>query len=199
MAATLSELSIGFYVVAAIALVTAVFLWFYLKIPGVISDLSGRTAKRSIARVRAKNEASGKKSHHSSGANAARVKLTGPVQYPTAEQSTEEIDPTGSAETSLLTENRAQSGGEMPETGLLAENQAQSGTEMPETGLLAANRAAPAAPAEETTLLAEETTLLVDGVETPGKQSASVKERPGKKQLKLLDEVVFIHTDEVIE
>lgn len=55
----LSLISTISFVIAAISFALAVFFWFSFKIPSVIGDLSGRTAKKSIARMRASNERAG--------------------------------------------------------------------------------------------------------------------------------------------
>ena len=154
MAETLSMLSIISFIVAGVALAVAIFLWIFFKIPRVIGDLSGRNARKSIARVRASNEKSGDKSYRPSAANAARGKLTSTMPQTQPEQATEEIKPVG----------------DMPETGLLAENRAK-GTE--ESG---------------TELLAKE--------EHPN----GVKQHVVRgKKLQMIEEVILIHTDEVIE
>lgn len=57
MANTLSNLSVVAFIVAAAALAIALFLFFFFKIPKVLSDLSGRTARRSVAKIRSGNEA----------------------------------------------------------------------------------------------------------------------------------------------
>lgn len=79
MAKTLTDLSTVFFIVAAVGLVLAVFLWVFFNIPKVIGDLSGKTAKRSVAKIRAANEQSGYKSYRPSEANVLRGKLTEPV------------------------------------------------------------------------------------------------------------------------
>lgn len=58
-----------FFIVAAI-------LFFVLRIPRVISDLSGRTARKAIESIRTQNEKSGDKSYQSSAVNLERGKLT---------------------------------------------------------------------------------------------------------------------------
>ena len=70
MAQTLQTLSIISFAVAGVCLVLAVFFWFFFKIPIVIGDLSGRTARKSIAKMRAANEKSGAKSYKESKTNA---------------------------------------------------------------------------------------------------------------------------------
>ncbi len=51
-------------------------LFFAWKIPGVIGDLTGHTAKKAIADIRKQNEASGDKRYQSSAVNLQRGKLT---------------------------------------------------------------------------------------------------------------------------
>ena len=48
------------FIGAGICLVLAVFLWFRLGIPAVFGELSGRTARKSIAKMRENNKRSGK-------------------------------------------------------------------------------------------------------------------------------------------
>ena len=52
----LSLISVVSFVLCGIAFVLAVFFWFFFKIPAVIGDLSGRTARKSIEKMRAGNE-----------------------------------------------------------------------------------------------------------------------------------------------
>lgn len=164
MAETLQLLSIISFAVAAACLVLAVFLWFFFRIPDVIGDLSGRTARKSIAKMRAANEKSGSKSYKESKANAERGKLTGTMP---GIQGTK---------TDNLDENK-------PETGLLNENKAE-GLESEATGMLES----------------ETTGLLVDDEATAplNMPEQKPKAKIGGKKLKMIEEVILIHTDEVI-
>lgn len=81
MAETLSTLSIISFIVSGICLALSIFLWIFFKIPTVMGDLSGRTAQKSIARMRAANEKSGAKSYKGSKVNAERGKLTDTMQH----------------------------------------------------------------------------------------------------------------------
>lgn len=56
MAETLSMLSIISFIIAGIAFVAVVFLWILFKIPRIIGDLSGRNARKTVAKVRSSNE-----------------------------------------------------------------------------------------------------------------------------------------------
>ena len=113
MTQTLQLLSTVAFAVAGACLILAVFLWFFFKIPSVIGDLSGRTARKSIARIREANEKSGNKSYVPSKINAARGKITAAM-----------------SETGTNTGQK-----ENPETGLLVENKVKS-EDFDQTGIL---------------------------------------------------------------
>lgn len=167
MAETLQNLSIISFAVAGVCLVLTIFFLFFFNIPTVIGDLSGRTAKKSIAKMRVANEKTGIKSYKGSKINAERGKLTGTMP---------DFDNPG--------KKKEKSENERPETGILSENQINK-FESEATGILDV----------------EATGLLVDEDETaPLNPSAQniVKHRDGKK-LTMLNEIVFIHTDEIIE
>ena len=67
---------LGALIACGIFFVIAVVLFFTLKIPKVISDLTGRTARKAIENIRMQNEQSGDKSYQSSAINLERGKLT---------------------------------------------------------------------------------------------------------------------------
>lgn len=169
MAETLQLLSIISFAVAVGCLVLAVFFWFFFKIPTVIGDLSGRTARKSIAKMRAANEKTGSKSYKASQTNAERGKLTGTMPGIGKEKKSD-----GNPETGLLSENKAD--------GLNAEA----------TGIL---------DDEATGILGSETTgLLVDENATAplDMQNPIPIVQTGGKKLEIIEEVILIHTDEVI-
>ena len=62
MAEILFTVSLVSFIVSGVAFVATAFCWFKFKIPQVVGDLSGRTAKKSIERMRAGYEKSGDKS-----------------------------------------------------------------------------------------------------------------------------------------
>lgn len=105
MAEILRTLSIICFSVAGICFAAAVFFWFFFQIPAVIGDLSGRTARKSIARMRAANEKSGTKTYRESKTNAQRGKLTAPI--PDSIEETEEASDNDRPETGLLNGNGA--------------------------------------------------------------------------------------------
>lgn len=116
MADILHTLSIVSYILAVLFVVLAIVLWFIFKIPNVIGDLSGRNAKKSIARMRQNNEKTGDKSYRASEKNLARGKLTG-----TMEGMGKVENPLNIEETGLLNENLAREHDEQA-TGLLLDD-----------------------------------------------------------------------------
>ena len=133
MAQTLQTLSVISFVIAGACLVLAVFFWLFFKIPTVIGDLSGRTAKKSIAKMRAANEKTGTKSYKESRINAERGKLTGTIPNLGKPDKSQRTPHDGKPETGLLTENKAD-GFESEATGMLDEATGILGSET--TGLL---------------------------------------------------------------
>lgn len=173
MAQTLQTLSVISFVIAGACFVLAVFFWLFFKIPTVIGDLSGRTAKKSIAKMRAANEKTGAKSYKESRINAERGKLTGT------------IPDLGKPNKSQRTPHDGK-----PETGLLAENKAEG-----------VASEATAALDETTGILSSETTgLLIDDNATAPLAPPACKSpaHPSGKQLEMIEEVMLVHTKEVI-
>ena len=166
----LSLISLISYIVAGVSLVLALFFWFFFKIPSVIGDLSGRTARKSIARKRASNERSAGKGYQPSVTNVNRGKLTETMGHSRKLKNSQRKDLAGNSE------------------------------QMPETGLLDANRA-DVVDSPQTELLDNEATgVLVDDEATVALDQDIPKpvRRSGGKKLNMIDEVILIHTDEVI-
>lgn len=63
-------------VLSAVMLLTSVLLFFLLKIPRVVGDLSGATARRAIKDIRNQNEQSGDKLFKTSHVNRERGRIT---------------------------------------------------------------------------------------------------------------------------
>lgn len=167
MAQTLENLSIISFLIAILFFAVAVFFWVFFKIPTVIGDLSGRTAKKSIAKMRDVNKKTGAK-HKGSKTNAERGKLTETMS-------------------NLKKDNDID---DKPETGLLSENKVED-VESDVTGILD----------EETAALDTEVTgLLADENETAPLNNSN-NQRPvrvGGKKLEIIENIMLIHTDEVI-
>lgn len=109
MAETLSMISIIAFVLAGICLVATIILFIYFKIPSIIGDLSGKTARKSIEQMRQNNEKTGNKSYKPSKVNEKRGKLTDSIR-----------------ETSKMVQKPKKEEEERPETGLLDENKIES-------------------------------------------------------------------------
>ena len=162
--------------------VVSVVLFITLRIPKVISDLSGRTARKAIESIRLQNEQSGDKSYQSSLVNLQRGKIT------------DKISQSGR----LITRNETPFG-----TGVITEKistqKLSADAPADETSVLtAADETTVLAAADETTVLAvsEETTVLepwmgetevLNGSEAMASQAFTIE-----------FEITFIHTDEVI-
>ena len=173
MADILSIVSLVSFILSGVAFVLAILFFILFRIPSVIGDLSGRTARKSIAKMRLANEKTGVKSYKESKTNVERGKLTGTM--PDSGK--------------LNKKNSAPANGQ-PETGLLADNKAE-GLESEATGVLD----------EETGMIESETTgLLVDENATAPLDTPVQKPvvRSGGKKIVMLEEVMFIHTEEVI-
>ena len=67
---------IGAAVLAGIMFIVSLIIFIVYKIPKVISDLSGATARKAIKNIREQNESSGEKTYKVSAVNEARGKLT---------------------------------------------------------------------------------------------------------------------------
>lgn len=67
---------IGGAILAGIMLVVSVLVFFLLKIPTVIGDLTGANARKAIENIRNQNESTGDKTYRSSQVNRERGKLT---------------------------------------------------------------------------------------------------------------------------
>ncbi len=73
-------ISIVCFSAAGAALLLAVFLFIKFRIISVIGDLTGKTARKSIQKMREENEKSGVKSHRPTPAAAQRGPITKPIE-----------------------------------------------------------------------------------------------------------------------
>ena len=180
----LSLISTISFVIATISLVLAVFFWFYFKIPAVIGDLSGRTAKKSIARIRISNERAGGQGYRPSATNVDRGMLTDTMQHSKKKKAEEKPKTVTEGTQKTVVRKISAEKAQTPETELLEENKAKM------------------QPDHETELLAttEATEMLVDGNETVplSEETTLLAQQTGSKKFTMLDEVVLTNTDEVI-
>lgn len=73
-------ISIVSFAVAGVCFVVSIALFIKFRIPTVIGDLSGRTARKSIAQMRSENEKTGKKSFRPHPVASDRGTLTEPIK-----------------------------------------------------------------------------------------------------------------------
>lgn len=73
---TFTYICYGTAALSAVLLATSVILFFVLKIPNVIGDLTGANARKAIAQIRNQNEATGEKTYQPSVVNRERGKIT---------------------------------------------------------------------------------------------------------------------------
>lgn len=72
----LQNLALAGYMASGVFLAITVILFFVLKVPELIGDLSGMNARKAIEDIRRQNEETGHKAFKPSPVNAARGKLT---------------------------------------------------------------------------------------------------------------------------
>lgn len=157
---------------AGLCLAIAIILFFALRIPSVVGDLTGATARKGIANIRNQNENTGVKTYKSSAVNRERGKIT------------DRITPTGT----LIKNPTDVMGGAMETTKIATGRLEAEARESYETTLLEENGS------NETTVLSDdgygETTLL-----DKGSDGQSVD---GNVAFAIEYDITFIHTDEVI-
>lgn len=164
---------IGGAILAAIMFIISVILFIVLKIPSVIGDLSGATARKAIEDIRNQNENTGDKTYKSSAVNKERGKLT------------DKISPSGN----LIKNPSGGIWGAMATEKISTQKLAEDASN--ETTVLGSN---------ETTVLSGgvgETTLL-DSM--PGMNETTLLS-PSMMPVGIFEieyELTFIHTDEVI-
>ena len=172
---------LGALIACGVFFAIAVVLFFALKIPKVISDLTGRTARKAIESIRMQNEQSGDKTYQSSAVNLERGKLTDKISQ-SGRLVPRDATPFG---TGVITEKISTMKLEQPagETEVLAAAEETSVLFAPagETEVLCA----PAGETEVLAPMAGETEVLAP-VEQPVRTFA------------VEYEITFIHTSEVI-
>lgn len=164
-------------IACGVLFVVTLVLFFVLRIPKIMGDLSGRTARKAIENIRMHNEQTGDKTYRSSPVNLQRGKLTDKISR-SGRLVPREATPFG---TGTITQKIA--------TMKLPQENAGN-----ETTLLST--------AEETTVLADETTVLAETSlpQSDGYGETSVLQAyPQAAQIFEVEyEITFIHTAEVI-
>lgn len=165
---------IGAAILCGVMFVVSVLLFILLKVPKLISDLSGLTAKKAIKNIREHNEATGDKYHKVSAFNEARGKLT------------DKISPSGQ----LQRQGHSMKFG--IDTSKISTQELEYEEQSNETTVLSAN---------ETSVLessAGETSVLTDV--NYGETSVLTAQYETTDQMFTIEyEITFIHTNEIIE
>lgn len=167
---------IGAAVLCGLMFVVSVLLFILLKIPKVIGDLSGVTAKKAIENIRNQNESSGDKTYKSSHVNKERGKIT------------DKISPSGR----LIRNHTAQ-------VGAMA-------TEKIGTQRLAANETTVLGSENETTVLtgdlggaSNETTVLTGDLGGMANETTVLNQMgAADTEFRIEYEITYIHTQEII-
>ncbi len=176
---TYEQYQMIFYIGAALCgvmLLISILLFFVYRIPKVIGDLTGSTAKKAIRDIRAQNESTGNKVYKTSAVNKARGKIT------------DKISPSGR----LIRNPSAGLAG-----GMVTEKIAPQRLSAEETTVLTAD--------EGTTVLTpdmtpgNETTVLSPGMDF-GSNETTVLNAPAMEVVgfAIEYEITFVHSNEII-
>ena len=188
---------IGAAILCGIMFVVSVLLFIFLKIPKIISDLTGATARKAIKAIREQNEASGEKAYKVSAFNEARGKLTDKISPSGNVIQQQQAQMRGIDTTKIQTQELEQSG----ETSVL--DQQFVAEPVGETSVL--DQQPVAQPAGETSVLDQfnvtvslgETSVL-SASEQPVGETSVLSAVTVDQTFSVEFEITYIHTNEVI-
>ena len=180
---------LGGAALSLVMVIVSAILFFTLKIPKVIGDLTGRTARKAIEDIRKQNEQSGDKTYRSSPVNKQRGKLTDKITKSGRLEKRAE-SPFG---TGVITE---QLSGKQPvyassETTVLSEDTAVLSEE---TTVLSNETTVLEAPSMETTVLSS----YVPAAAQPAPVQPAATAWNPEPRFTVEYEITYIHTQEVI-
>ena len=174
---TINIVSIILFALAGVCLVVAIYSSIRFNIPQVIGELTGRTAKKSIAQMREKNVKTGDKSHRPSALAKERGTLTDKIDEKKGSKSSSQSD-----STELLEDG----------TELLSNNDVNSNaTELLSDATEKLNDNATELLSDETSILNEETSVLSPSM------SATTPTQVNEG-FTMIQNIIFIHTNETI-
>lgn len=179
----LKIISIISFTLAGILFVTAVFMFIKLNIPAIIGDLSGRTAQKQIQEIREQNAITGDKRYRPGAINIERGKLTEPVEK--NEIQVKKVKPGYTVKAS--------------QTGIQEFDMTSEKTDVLESDgseILASET-------EELTNYTEALedtsgTELLSSTEELKPQGDEAKEKNRDKLFEIIEDIVVVHTDEII-
>lgn len=162
---------IGAAILCGVMFIVSALLFVFLKIPKVIGDLTGRTAKKAIENIRNQNESSGDKTYKSSLVNKERGKLT------------DKISPSGR----LIKKTTDSLGGAMATEKISTQQLVPDETTVLDSG-------------NETTVLdsGNETTVLSGVINNTGNETTVLTHTDTLEEFRIEYEITFIHTNEVV-
>lgn len=163
---------IGAAILCGVMFIVSVLLFILLRVPKIISDLSGATARKAIQSIREQNERTGDKAYKVSAFNLERGKLT------------DKISPSGN----VIQQAQQQMYG-MDTSKIATQHLAEQG-EMDKTTVLASN---------DTTVLESpvgETSILTEPA--IGETSVLNENMPIDNAFVIEFEITYIHSNEVI-
>lgn len=168
-------------ILCGVMFLVSIILFFALKIPKVIGDLTGYTAKKAIKNIRDQNEESGNKTYKTSAINKGRGMLTDKISKSgKLVERDEERSGAGMMTMKISTQNIKPLQNVGDETTLLSE--------AGETTLLAENIA-------ENQPMAGETEVL----SAPPVENIVYEQQPVENIFVIEFEITYIHTNEIIE
>ncbi len=178
---------IGSAVLCGISLAATLIIFIALKIPKVMGDLSGATAKKAIKDIRRRNEETGEKNYKGSAFNEARGKLTDKISS-SGEVVQRHGTQTHAAGTSKIGTQSlgayTMPNGESDETTLL-DAYGKTTVDLDES------------PASETTLLDSFAVGTLDLDAHPTSET-TILGTPCAEVFEIEYEITYIHTDEII-
>ena len=160
----------GGAILAAIMFVVSVLVFFLLRIPTVIGDLTGANARKAIENIRSHNESTGDKTYRTSQVNRERGKLT------------DKISPSGR----LIKDPSHSLHGAMATAKISTQQLTPEDAPASETTVLSGE---PGGAASETTLLSNE---------SYANETSVLNEQPVANAFVIEYEITYIHTDEII-
>ena len=191
-----NHIFIGAAVLCGIMLVVSILLFILLKIPKVISDLSGATARKAIKNIRKQNEASGDKGYQVSAFNQQRGKLTDKISPSGNVIQQHQSQMAGINTTKIATQELPQQESANQTTVLSNETSVLDNVGAGETSVLSQEM-----PAGETSVLSEpasagETTVLSKTVDL---DDTSLLTEQGFDSVFVVEyEITYVHSNEAI-
>lgn len=170
MASIFKTVSIVFFALAAVCLALGIITFIVFKIPNVIGDLSGRNARKSIEQMRETNEKGGKKSHRPHPVASDRGTLTEPIKQNSSKlRKQKQVIPKPQTVSHVDTKGSSA-------TDVLDDPNATQKLDFNETG----------------------TEILAEGTQVLSNEQMQAALNQTAVGFKMIQDIVLIHTDEVI-